>query len=120
SVTISGQVDQGASANKEMRLTETMKGYSDDGNLTYDTTGTLPSIDIKLAKIPNGTLDGTLNGDYSMTGDLEADVTLNLTFAGQTPRGAGNRTRAGRRPGTTHTPGTATSGGATYNVDVTH
>jgi hypothetical protein len=118
-VTIDGQVDQGASDNKTMTLDQTMKEYSDDGKLTYDTLGTLPRVDIKLSKIPNGTLDGTLSGTYAMSGDLEADVHLSLTFSGALQPVNGDDTKVERKPGTTHIVGTADAGDGTYHVDVT-
>ena len=118
-MTISGQVDQGASSNKTMNLTEALSAYTDDGALTYDTPGTLPALSMKLSKIPDGTLDGTLDGTFAMTGDLEADVTLSLTFTGQLQPNAMDATKVDRKPGTTHITGTARSGDAVYDVDVT-
>ncbi len=82
-LTVSGKVDQGASANKTMTLNEEMKGYSDDGLITYDTTSTLPVIDLKLANVPNGTVNGTLVGTFKMSGDLEGNITLTLNISGE-------------------------------------
>src|SRR5262245_14899995 len=67
-MTIDGKVDQGASTNKTMTLSEELVGYSDVKDLVYDTEGTLPVIDMKLSKVPDGTLDGTLSGTYTMSG----------------------------------------------------
>jgi hypothetical protein len=125
---IAGQVDQGSSSNKEMRLTVTMTTYSDgpfevDSNhdkydITYasDTT-TLPELDLSLKNIPTGTLTGTLVGTYHLTGDIIGDVVLNLAITGtMADGGSGTVIRA---PGTTTITGTATQGDGVYNVNVT-
>jgi hypothetical protein len=132
SLTISGQVDQGSSANKGMRLRVGMVDYTDgvividdDGdeieiNLTYDTDpdpATQPSLQLSLKNIPTGMLTGTLTGTYHMSGDIEGDTTLNLTFAGMLQdAGGGAVTRA---PGTTTVTGTAVAGDGTYAIDLT-
>jgi hypothetical protein len=116
---ISGQVDQGASANKTMNLVEEMSAYSDDGALTYSTGGALPALSMKLSNIPTGTVDGTLDGTYAMTGDLEADVTVHISFAGELQPNAADMTKVERKLGTTHITGTATSGDGVYDIDLT-
>lgn len=118
-LTVTGQVDQGASNNKGMRLQETMVAYSDDGKLHYDTSpdAGLPELDMQLKNIPTGTLDGTLNGTYNMSGDLSGTVTLAITFTGDLQSGDGGAVE--RKPGTTHITGTAKSGDDTFNIDVT-
>lgn len=125
---VSGQVDQGASTNKEMRLLIAMTGYSDgpavqvdgeDIDITYTTTDplVLPALDLSLRDIPNGTFTGTLVGAFSMTGDLEGTVNLNLMLSGMIEDdGAGGIRRV---VGSTHVTGTASSGDGTYQVDVT-
>ena len=118
-LTVSGQVDQGESANKTMNLTEELEEYSDDGELTYDTPGSLPVLTMKLAMIPTGTVDGTLNGDFEMSGELEGMVTLSITFDGQLQPSASDPDKVERKPGTTHITGTASSGDVEYVVDVT-
>ena len=118
-ITVSGQVDQGASANKTMNLTEELKGYSDDDALTYDTEGTLPALSMKLSQIPTGTVDGSLSGDFTMAGDLEGVVTVSITFSGQLQASAADSSKVERKPGTTHITGTATSGEGKYVIDVT-
>ena len=60
---ISGQVDQGASSNKTMNLTETLAKYSDDGKLAYDSVSAA-ALGMKLGKIPTsdrtrGSRDGS-------------------------------------------------------------
>ncbi len=118
-LTVTGQVDQGASSNKTMRLVEALVGYSDVQDYVYDTAAAAgPALSMDLKMIPTGTLDGTLVGTYTMTGKLMGDVMLNLTFAGSLQAGTGAN-KVERKPGTTHITGTATSKYGTYNVDVT-
>ena len=117
-MTVSGQVDQGASANKGMRLSDALSNYSDDGQVKYNTDqAALPALNINLKSIPSGTLDGSLNGSFMMSGGLSGQVSLNLTFAGQIEPGADGGVQ--RKAGTTHITGTATSPAGTYDVDVT-
>jgi hypothetical protein len=129
-LTINGQVDQGQSANKGMRLTIAMVGF-DDGpfeintnhdkiDVVYDTSTDVtmqPALDIMMMNIPTGTLSGTLTGTYTMTGDLKGDVTLDLTITGDLMDGGGGAVV--RKTGTTHVTGTAISGNGTFDVDVT-
>lgn len=129
-LTITGQVDQGTSANKEMRLRVGMVDYSDgtvtiddEGNtitITYDTSTDMtmqPFLSLSLRNIPDGTFTGTLTGTYHMTGDLEGDATLNLMLSGQIQSdGSGGTVR---KAGSTTVTGTATSGEGTYDVNVT-
>jgi hypothetical protein len=117
-LTVDGQVDQGASTNKTMRLTTAYVMYADSGKVIYDTTATaLPMLTMDLKNIPSGTLTGTFDGAFTMTGDLKNTVTLTLSFTG-TLQSGGNNTVV-RAPGTTHITGTAVSDYGTYNVDVT-
>jgi hypothetical protein len=119
-MTVTGQVDQGTSTNKSMHLMEALATYSDDGHLQYATDMTaLPVLDMKLSKVPTGTLDGTLQGSFKISGDLTGSVTLNLTFTGDLQPSAADPTKVERQPGTTHITGTATSGSDSYTVDVT-
>lgn len=117
-MTVTGQVDQGASNNKGMRLADALANYSDDGHVTYNTdSNALPALTINLKNIPSGTLDGSLNGAFLMSGGLSGQVSLNLIFSGVLEAGPGNTVV--RKAGTTHITGTATSPAGTYNVDVT-
>lgn len=135
-LTISGQVDQGASANKQMRLYIGMVGYSDGAvpyddkghtvTITYDTSTTQadqPYLQMSLMNIPTGTLTGTLDsgttmtGVYHLTGDIKGDVTLDLQITGNLMAGPNNTVV--RVPGSTHVTGTATSGDGMYMVDLT-
>jgi hypothetical protein len=143
-LTVSGQVDQGASANKGMRLNVGMVGY-DDGEVEYNSdhdtvhiifdTSTVvteqPYLSLQLKSIPAvgttdlGMLEGTLTsnttmtGVYTLSGDIEGTLTLNLTITG--PISAG--TTAGtaiRVPGMTTVVGTATnSDGGVCNISIT-
>ena len=130
-ITITGQVDQGASANKGMRLHVGMVGYDDgpfvidaDGNtieVTYDTSDVdteQPFLSMMLKNIPTGTLDGTLSGTYILSGDIESQATLDLVFDGQLQDGGGGSVI--RVTGSTHVTGTLTTdAGGTFDVDVT-
>jgi hypothetical protein len=117
-MTVTGQVDQGSSDNKGMRLAEVLSNYSDDGDVKYNTDqAALPALTINLRNIPTGTVDGSLNGSYIMSGGLTGQVSLALTFAGQIELSADGGVQ--RKAGTTHITGTATSPAGTYNVNVT-
>ncbi|MEP7126054.1 MAG: hypothetical protein ABJE95_34295 [Byssovorax sp.] len=119
-MTISGKVDQGSSSNKTMSLTEALAMYSNDGKLTYDTgASALPTIDMKLSKIPTGTVDGTIGGAYTISGDLKGAITLTLSFSGSLQASASDPTKVERKPGTTHITGTAASDYGTFDVDIT-
>ncbi len=129
---ITGQVDQGSSDNKGMRLRVGMTAYTDGVlvleteneevtvEITYDTDpdpSLQPYLQLSLKNIPTGTLTGTLTGTYHLLGDIEGDIVLNLTFAGTLQaQGAG----VIRAPGTTTVTGTATNGdGGVYDVQLT-
>jgi len=129
-ITITGQVDQGASDNKQMRLLVGMVGYSDVAHLVYATGASAtgaggaggtadaqPTLDLSLKGIPTGTLTGQLMGTFQMSGDLAGPVTLKLGFtADLASDGAGG---TARKAGSTHITGTASSPPGTYAVDVT-
>jgi hypothetical protein len=128
-LTITGQVDQGASANKGMRLKVAMINYSDhdvpvDGGtdipITYTAPadgGAAPSLDLSLKNVPNGTFTGTLAGDFEMAGGLAGSVTLDLAMSGEIEDGGNGTVR--RKPGTTTVTGKATSGTGVFQVNVT-
>jgi hypothetical protein len=117
-MTVTGKVDQGASANKGMRLALELAAYSDVADYVYDTTaGALPALNIDLKGIPTGTLGGSLVGAFTMSGTQKGSVVLNLSFTGQLEAGTGTSVK--RKAGTTHITGTAQSPAGTYAVDVT-
>jgi hypothetical protein len=126
-LTVTGQVDQGASNNKQMRLVVAMAAYEDVAGFTYDSdvgadAGTMaPALSLSLQGIPNGTLSGSLDGTFRMSGDLSGPVTLALTFTGDLEPSTDGGASGGvvRKPGTTHITGTATSPAGTFAVDVT-
>jgi hypothetical protein len=115
---VGGQVDQGASANKGMRLEVTLTDYSDgpvDDTAIYYNGG--PGLaDFMLKGLPNADFDGTFNGVYTMDGDLAGTVELNLQITGQTAD-TGDGTIA-RVPGTITVVGTATSDYGVFDVNV--
>ncbi|MBW2255070.1 MAG: hypothetical protein JRI25_10790 [Deltaproteobacteria bacterium] len=127
-MTITGQVDQGASNNKELRLEIALEDYSDFVDLdededeevaiTYDTEASdLPQLDLSLRNIPDGTLEGTLVGTFLMIGDLEGEVALDLDIAGEIENDGAEGLQ--RVTGTTTVIGTATSeSGGIYEVDI--
>lgn len=127
-LTITGQVDQGASANKGLRLRVGMVNYS-DGDVTPDGSARLavtyqtadagadqPALDLSLRSIPNGTLTGTLLGDFAMSGDLNGAVKLDLSMSGVIETDGDGGTR--RKAGSTTVTGSATSGGGTFQVSL--
>lgn len=126
---VNGQVDQGSSANKGMRLQVGMVDYSDgqvEGSegevvsITYATASDLtaqPALTLSLRDIPDGTYTGTLTGTFQMTGDLSGEVVLDLAFSGLIESDGAGGTR--RKAGSTTVTGTATSGGGTYTVETT-
>ncbi|MCA9569085.1 MAG: hypothetical protein KC656_14650, partial [Myxococcales bacterium] len=128
-MTITGQVDQGNSANKGMRLDMALVGYADVEDvplgeddatvqIVYATDDvSTPHLDLSLRGIPDGTLEGTLVGDFVLAGDLEGRLTLDIAFAGSLmPDGDATL----REPDTTTVQGTATNAaGGVYTIDLT-
>ena len=75
SMTVTGQVDQGNSTNKGMRLLEALSNYSDNGKVVYTTDSSAqPALTINLKGIPTGTLDGSLSGSFLMSGRPDGQV----------------------------------------------
>lgn len=127
-LTITGQVDQGSSANKGMRLRVGMTNYSDGTitaddetvEVTYQTstdTTMQPQLDLSLRNIPNGTFTGTLVGNFQMAGDIKGEVTLNLSMSGTIEDDGTGKVR--RQAGSTTVTGTAKSGDGEYQVNIT-
>jgi hypothetical protein len=136
-LTITGQVDKGASDNKGMRLRIAMVDYTDgtlqlqyedktvDVDITYNTSTDVtmqPYLELTLRNVPNGTFTGMLTGTYAMKGDIKGDATLMLMFSGMLmpdPANPTDPTKTVRKPGSTTVTGTAQSGDGTYNVNLT-
>lgn len=133
-LTITGQVDQGASSNKEMRLYVGMVDYTDgpfevevegqddpiEVEIIYDTSATMteqPYLHLSLRDIPTGTFTGELTGTYFAEGHIEGDVTLDLMMSGMIMDGGNNLVL--RVVGSTTVTGTATSGDGLYDVNIT-
>ncbi|MBL8679023.1 MAG: hypothetical protein JNK05_07645 [Myxococcales bacterium] len=126
---VEGQVSQGSSSNREMRLRVTLTNYRDtvrdngDGGtgaelrLIYDMPqgGTPLTFDLSLRP---PTFTGTMTGTLRMTGEIEGTVTLNLMMSGQLESMSGMGSRLMRVAGSTRIQGTVTSGSTTFNVDV--
>ncbi len=132
SMLVEGQVSQGASSNREMRLTVGLTGYQDrvtreaDGGgaelrLVYDRaadgSGLALTLSIRPGDMPG--MRGTLTGTTRVSGELEGPVTLNLTLAANVRSMSGMGSRLERVAGTTRITGTVTSAYGTYTVDVT-
>jgi hypothetical protein len=129
---VTGKADQGASANKGMRLDVELIGYQDilaivdvddadiDFAVVYDTDpAALPYLEAKFSNYPNGTFTGSFTGTVNMSGDLKGIVTLNLSFSGQTEEDPVDPTKVVRVDGTTTVTGTATSSYGTFDISLT-
>jgi hypothetical protein len=127
-LTITGRVDRGNPAQVSMGLDVGMTMYS-DGKIMVDSKGDTitvsyatnsaaqPSLSLKLNASAGDTLTGSLLGDYTMSGDLQGTVSLNLQINGKFSGTAPNVMRV---PGSTTVTGTATnSSGGTYMVNTT-
>lgn len=125
---VDGQVDQGASSNKGMRLLLTLVDYSDGSFVDPDTddevvisydsdTAAPPALDLSLRNIPNGTFTGTLLGSIFLSGDIDGEGEFNLTLSGEIEADAGNQVR--RKSGTLTIVGTVVSGDGTFDVNIT-
>lgn len=129
-ITVTGQVDQGSSDNKGLRLDIALEDYQDLEDLDDDDDGDddivvqyetnpddPPYADLKLRDMPDGTLSGTLQGDVAMDGDLDGVITLSLSIDGPTEDdGAGGVQRV---DGETVVQGTATNDdGGVYQIDL--
>ncbi len=116
---VGGQVDAGASNNKEMRLQVTLESdYADvilEGDRMVYYNGGPAQLDMSLKDLPNAELTGTFVGEFAMDGDLVGIVALNLQISGRTEDSGGLIVRT---PGTIRVVGTATSDYGVFNIDV--
>ena len=124
---VDGQVDQGASDNKGMRLLLTLVDYNDgpfvdpdtddEVNVVYDSdTAAPPALDLSLRNIPDGTFTGTLLGKLLLSGDIEGEGDFNLTLSGEIEADGGGQVR--RKAGTLTILGTVKSGDGTFDVNI--
>lgn len=116
---VGGQVDQGNSDNKNMRLEVTLAmDYQDvvveDLAIVYN--GGPADLDMEFKGLPDANLTGSLVGTFVMGGDLLGEVTLDLDFTGTTEEGPGGAIV--RTAGSIHVLGTATSDYGVFMVDV--
>lgn len=119
-VTVAGKVDQGSSDNKNMDLTLALVAWSADGAITFGTSTDAiaqPKLSLSLKKLPDADLTGTLIGTFSMTGEMDNQVTLNLALTGKTM--ADGTGKVVRKPASMRVTGTATAGDSTFVVDLT-
>ncbi len=125
-LTVGGQVEQGNSDNKTMRLTLALDGYADqilegeegdDLEVSYETdSAQLPELEVLLRDLPNGTMAGSLIGEFDMEGDLVGNVLLSLDIIGEIEDdGAGG---VQRTEDTVAVSGSATTPYGVYTVDV--
>jgi hypothetical protein len=116
---VGGKVDQGASANKGMRLEMTLEqDYADvvlEGEREVVYNGGPAALDMSFKGLPDADLTGSLRGDFVMTGDLVGGVTLDVTFTGATMDADGTIVRV---PGSIQVTGTATSDYGVFEIDV--
>ncbi|MGE5186047.1 MAG: hypothetical protein ACM31C_28520, partial [Acidobacteriota bacterium] len=123
-LTISGKVDSGNCSQLSMGLDVGMVKYTDGPfeidsknnkmSVTYDTSTDVtmqPLLSIKLNGSSGNSINASLMGDYTMTGDLKGTVTLDLTITGTFSGTCPNAVM--RVPGSTTVTGTAvnSSGG---------
>lgn len=126
-IAVTGQVDQGASDNKGMRLSVALTDYADGPlddpstdvkeslEIFYHTEEASPlALELQLRDIPNGTLSGALRGEVWMEGDLEGALLLEVTFSGEIESDDDGGIR--RVPGSTRVVGTAESDYGVYEV----
>jgi hypothetical protein len=127
---VNGQVDQGASDNKGMRLTAALEDYADRlvddpeteeeeaFDVVYATTDDAPlALGVDLRNIPTGTHEGTLTGTVVMNGDLAGEVDVSIAYSGTLEDDGAGGTQ--RKSGATVATGTVESGDSTFDVDIT-
>ncbi len=128
SMSVTGQVDQGASDNKGMRLDVVLDGYADatlddpetddeeELEVRYTTAEEAPlDVELSLRDIPDGTQTGTLSGTTLIEGALEAEIDVDLSMTGAIESDGEGGTR--RADGTTTVTGTVSSANGDFDVD---
>jgi len=119
-MTIAGQVDQGASANKGMRLTMALTEYTDgeveETIIAYDTEAPV-DVELSLRDIPDGTLTGTVLGTVVMSGDLSGPIALDFAITGSIEAATNDEVQL--VDGSTEVTGNATSDYGTFAIDFT-
>ncbi len=130
-LTITGKVDSGTCSQLSMGLDVGMVKYTDGPfvidskndkiSVTYDTSTTVasqPLLSIKLNGSSGNSINASLMGDYTMTGDIKGTVTLDLTIVGTFSGTCPNAVQ--RVSGSTTVTGTVVnSSGGMYSVNVT-
>jgi hypothetical protein len=132
SITVTGQVDQGSSDNKGMRLEVALDEYSDgtiddpesEGDdqiaIVYATAEDAPLVVVlDLRNFPDGTLEGSLSGVIGMSGNLEGDLELIITLSGEIEEDGAGTGDTRRVEGSTNVTGTAESANGTFDIDTT-
>jgi hypothetical protein len=127
-MSVSGQVDQGASANKGMRLDVALVEYADgtlddpetddddEIEVVYSTADGAPlDVDLSLRDIPDGTVTGTAVGTTLIEGDIAGEIDVNLSLTGAIESDGSGGTR--RVAGSTNVTGTVESGNGAFDVD---
>ncbi|HEX6835349.1 MAG TPA: hypothetical protein VF334_02195 [Polyangia bacterium] len=115
---VMGQVDQGTSSSKTIRVDAVYNGYSDDGDTFYATDAAAPPLlALELTQLPYGALSGTFLGVFTMSGLFVGPLTVELKLDGQLqPAGT---TGVARVMYSTRIHGTAVSDYGSYAVDFT-
>lgn len=117
---VNGQVDQGASNNKGMRLELVLQDdyadvvVEDMYEVVYN--GGPVALDMNFKGLPNADFTAALNGTFTMGGDLLGDVVLDLDITGKTEEAADGAIV--RTEGTIRVVGSATSDYGVFAVDV--
>lgn len=118
-MSVGGQVDQGNSDNKGMRLEVTLsEDYSDgpvEDELSIVYNGGPLAVDLNMMGLPDAALTGSFTGTVVMTGDLMGEVDLDLSITGETEEVDGI---IQRKAGTVRVVGTASSDYGEFDVDV--
>jgi hypothetical protein len=119
---VRGQVDQGSSENKGLRLEVTLDSYADgliEGEEILYQTGEPLLLDVSLKGLPTGDMDGAFDGRVNLAGSFGGGVDLELDVTARTEPIPLRVDTIQRVPGTTHIFGIARSDFGEYLIDVT-